>query len=331
MHGRLVALSGNIQALRAKRRYLDCDLNRVWADEELERLRRSHPVEDTAERREQRELLAALDGYFAEGWEHIILLDLHSISAHGAPFAITGDTLQNRAVAFQLSLPVVLGLEERIEGTLLSYVGELGHVAICIEGGQNDVESTVDHHAAAVWLTLVASGLLAEHDVPELAARRELLRRTVKGLPLAAEIRYRKPIPTAESFEMLPGFLNFARVAAGEVVARVGVPGRWRDVRAPTGGLLLMPRYQGQGDDGFFIGREVRPLWLRVSALVRRARLAWILPLLPGIRRDPARPRVLLANPRVARWFVLEILHLFGYRRSARAAAPLVFIRRPGV
>ena len=50
------------------------------------------------------------------------LLDMHSFSADGSPFVILGDTLRNRRLAFPLRTPIVLGLEETIEGTLLSYL-----------------------------------------------------------------------------------------------------------------------------------------------------------------------------------------------------------------
>jgi succinylglutamate desuccinylase len=102
-------------------------------------------------------------------------------------------------------------------------------------------------------------------------------------------------------------------------------------VRVPDDGLLLMPRYQGQGDDGFFLGREVRAFWLRLSAWLRRLPLERVLPLLPGVRRDVRAHRTLLVRPSVARWLTFEVFHLLGYRWARRDAAELVFVRRPDV
>jgi succinylglutamate desuccinylase len=42
-------------------------------------------------------------------------------------------------------------------------------------------------------------------------------------------------------------------VAAGTLLARDD----GGEIRAPFDGLLLMPLYQAQGSDGFFLGREV--------------------------------------------------------------------------
>jgi len=328
MRGRFLALAGNVAALRTKRRYVDRDLNRIWTDEEVAELQRRDPSEDDHEGGEQRALLRELDQLLAGPCERIVMLDLHSISADGGPFVIMADTLQNRVVGFELGVPVILGLEESVTGTLLSYVAELGHVAVCLEGGQNDCPSTIDHHEAAVWVTLVKTGLLARRDVPDLSGKREVLAGSANGLPRVLEIRHRHAVREEAPFEMLPGFRNFRHVTAGEVLARERTPAGAVEVCAPEEGLLLMPRYQGQGADGFFIGRSVRPFWLRLSALLRRAGLERVLPLLPGVRRQGRQLRVLTIEPHVARWFVLEILHLFGYRRAGREGHRLVFVRR---
>jgi hypothetical protein len=89
-----------------------------------------------------------------------------------------------------------------------------------------------------------------------------------------------------------------------------------------------MPRYQALGDDGFFLGREVRPFWLSLSGWLRRARLSWSLRLLPGVRHDRARPGELVVNRSIARWFTFEILHLFGYRWRSREGRLVRFVRR---
>ena len=58
---------------------------------------------------------------------------------------------------------------------------------------------------------------------------------------------------------MLPGFRNFQPVEKGQLLAHSG-PGLAAEVRAPWTGILIMPRYQGQGLDGYFLGRPVDPV-----------------------------------------------------------------------
>ena len=48
---------------------------------------------------------------------------------------------------------------------------------------------------------------------------------------------------------MKPGFKNFQAVTKGELLARYDD----QDVKAEADGMILMPLYQAQGNDGFFI------------------------------------------------------------------------------
>ncbi len=325
VEGRIVGLAGNIAALAQGKRFLAQDLNRLWTEQ---RLGEPSTRNGDPESREQRALLEVFREHLREPWVRVVLLDLHSTSAGGAPFSIVSDTLQSRPIAFALPVPVLLGLEERVVGTLLAWFADQGHVSLCLEGGQNELLSTVDHHVAALWLTLVSTGLLAERDVPDLAAARARLANSTRGLPRVVEIRYRYAIPEGAHFEMQPGFHNFQPVRRGEVLARTS-GAETRAVASPLSARLLMPRYQSQGDDGFFLGREVRPFWLRLSGLLRRLRLGWIPRFLPGVRASRDRAGELVVDRRIARWFTVEILHLFGYRWRARSGSSVVFVRRP--
>ena len=330
VNGRLVALGGNLTGLAGEVRYVDEDLNRLWSEEAIRALRGRDPSQDSVEEGEMRGILREVSRHLKQGpWERVVVLDLHSTSADGAPFSIMADTIQNRRVAFALPVPVLLGLEETLEGTLLSFVGGLGHVAVCLEGGQNELESTVEHHEVALWLSLIAAGVIAPTDAPpDLDERRSALADTAWGLPKVVEVAYREEIAHGDEFHMLPGHTNFDLVDKQQLLA-LGGPGGDREVRAPFDGLLLMPRYQGQGDDGFFLGHEVRPFWLHLSALLRRFRVGSLLPFLPGVTRSPEDPEVLLADPHTARWLPVQLFHLFGFRHARDQGERMVFVRRP--
>jgi len=325
--GELVALVGNRAGLAREARFLDEDLNRLWTAERLAALRARPSARDHAEEREQRELLSELEPLLAR--EHVTLLDLHSTSGGGPPFALAGDTLQNRTVAFALQVPFLLGLEENVSGTLVEHVGALGHVAVVIEGGQSRDPRTADLLESALWITLVSSGVASASDVPELESHRARLRSAARGLPPVIEVAHRHDIAAEDEqrFEMLPGFEGFARVERGTLLAHSG-GGRERPVLAPFSGLLLMPRYQRQGRDGFFLGRSVSPLWLSLSAALRRLHLERLLGLLPGVRVETRGGHALAVDRRVARFFAAELFHLLGYRRREERGHELVVSRR---
>ncbi len=323
IHGRILALAGNLEALRRGVRYVDRDLNRMWAASELDDARAGRDGDGVHELVERRALLAAVEDAIASAGDRVVFLDLHSTSADGAPFSLIGDTLANRGIAFEYPVPVILGLEERVEGALLEYFGERGHIAIGFEAGEHTRATTVDHHEACIWMTLAAAGAVPKDD-PFVAECRDRLRAATHGLPEVVEIRHRHHVDPEDAFVMLPGFENFDAVSKGDLLAQ----DKEGDVRSPEDGRVLLPLYQGQGQDGFFLGREVRRFWLGVSRVLRKVHLEVLLPLLPGIRRHPERPRDFLADPRVARLWTVEVFHLLGFRKCRPIAGKLHFSRR---
>ena len=328
LRGRLVGLAGNLQALEHGERFIDRDLNRMWSSEELDLVHRtSSDDDDGPEARARRALLVIIEGELERhgpASEPVKLLDLHSTSANGAPFSIIGDTLCNRRIARAMPCPLILGLEELVDGALLGYFSERGHVAVGFEGGQHRQPDTIDNSEAALWLALIAAGCLAEDDVAEIAREmRARLSHASAGTPRAVEVRLCYTVEPEARFEMRPGYANFDRVRRGEWLASSGDA----RIEAEFDGRLLMPRYQGQGEHGFFLGRRVNRFWLALSRLLRHLRLERLLPLVPGVVRTGERNR-LRVDPRVVRFFPVKIFHLFGYRRVRPDGDKLAFSRR---
>ncbi|MFT7667748.1 MAG: putative deacylase [Planctomycetota bacterium] len=320
LRGRLVCIAGNLEALRRGERYIDQDLNRSWAagsDEEDD----SVMIYELAV---QRELKALIEKEIENVSESVVFLDLHSTSAGGSPFSIIGDTRQNRRIAFAFPVPVILGLEEAVDGSLLGFFGERGHIAIGFEGGQHEGQDTVRNHVAAIWITLVKSGGLLASETSEVKSAFDQLRAVGNGNPGVIELRYCHRVETGDEFVMHPGFSNFDPVVRGQALAN-DVNGK---VRSREDGLVLLPLYQGQGDDGFFVGREIRRFWLRVSSVMRVLQIGSIVHWLPGVRRVPNEAETLEVNPKVAIWWVVEIFHLLGFRRLRVSAGKLRFSRR---
>ena len=307
--GRLVALAGNRAALRAHERFLARDLNRVWSKADLEDLRVRDPHEDDSEGREQRELLAALEAELDDWHGEPVLLDLHTTSSGGAPFALAADTLQNRRLAEGLPLPLVLGLEEGIEGPLLSYLADRGTPSLVFEGGRHDSQEAEEHLVAALWMFLSTAGLLStEHH--EVSAGEAVLRAATRGAPGLLEIAHVHRIADGDDFRMLEGFSNFDGIEVGQLLAH----DRRGPVRAPHRGLMLMPLYQSQGEDGYFLCRGIAAGWLRFSEACRRTGLETLLPSLPGVDVAHGRPRTLRVAPD-APGVVWRVLRHFGYRK----------------
>lgn len=343
MRGDFVGLAGNLAALECGQRYIDEDLNRMWQRARVDAVlaglrsdigrRPAGPVAraersenlgslDTSELREQQRLLEALREELAGARGDVFVLDLHTTSAESAPFATLGDTRANREFALKLPLPVVLGLEEQIDGAMLEHLDQRGLVGIGIEGGAHQAEESVQAHEDSLWITLAALEMLETADTPELSHRRARLAHASLGLPRVLEVRYRHDIQPDDLFEMLPGFRNFVHVEAGQIVGS----SRSGPVRAPERGRIFLPLYQELGNDGFFIVHEVNPAWLRVSAILRGLGVDRLAPFLPGVRRHPARADALVLGPAPNR-ILIGVLHLLGFRKRVEAGQVLM-IRR---
>jgi len=325
LRGTMMGLAGNLGALRTGRRFATRDLNRRWTPAEVARVMASSLDQLTDEDREQHELLEILQPLLANATSPITFLDLHSASGEGAPFSCMADVLRNRAIAFEIPVPVVLGLEEVVEGAMLGYLCDLGHVGVAVEGGSHLDPDTVDHHEAAIWCALVAAGCLRAPEVPDYGAHRARLQTACAGLPRFVEICQRYVVHKDDGFEMAPGHRNFQPVCAHEPVAT----DRKGPVEAGTTGLMMLPRYQGQGEDGFFVAKPTPRFWLRVSAALRGLRLERLITLAPGVRRNSDEPGTFLADPKIARWRTTDLFHLFGFRRAcSRTDGLLVYSRR---
>ncbi len=323
--GEIVGLTGNLEAIRQGRRFITKDLNRQWRRDHLDAVLRAAPGETLdAEDQEQLELYRDIRESFDRARGRIIFLDLHTTSADGPPFVVLADTLRNRRFAMHFPTPVILGLEEQLGGTLPGYVCDLGHVTMGFEAGRHDDPASIDIHEATVWVALLAAGNVDANDVPAAGRYRETLAAACAGVPRILEIRHHHHVDDDDEFRMEPGFVNFQQVAEGQTVARdkSGV------VRAPERCRMLLPLYQSQGNDGYFLVRRVRPFWLELSALLRRIRFDAAARWLPGVSPHPDRPNTLLVDPRIARWLMVEVFHLLGYRRQGREHGQFVFARR---
>ncbi len=320
--GRVIGLAGNRQALAVGRRYIEHDLNRAWFTDRIELLRTAtRPL--CPEDRELLELYWELEPLLERADGGLFLLDLHTTSGPGPAFSVLEDTLANRAFALNFPVPMVLGFEEEVGGTLSNYMCERGVTGIGFEAGQHREPVAADRAEAAVWIALQAAGLLHDGQAELRQARRRLTSESA-DLPPIVEVRYRHAISSQDGFRMHPNHRTFQRVERGQPLAT----DRSGEVTSPTDGLLLMPLYQKQGDDGFFVVRRVLPVWLRLSALVRRYRFERFVHLLPGVRKHPERPGAFIVNRRIARFLTLELFHLLGFKRIGPVGRYVVLTRR---
>lgn len=257
LRGDFVAVAGNLRALAAGRRFMSYDLNRAWTPfrigEARDRVLSANGSAAVAEDLELVRLLGVLDevtsGRRGSAW----FLDLHTTSGGGGAFTTSADKSRHKRFAMSIPAPLILRLDEHLEGTLTSYMKGVGYTTAVFECGQHEEAESRIRAESAVWLAIRAAGLLADRDVPEARSGYRRLEEAYRHLPRILEMRYRHPVEGEDGYVTRPGFRNFQPVRAGDVIG----DDRHGEVMAPKSGRILMPLYQELGEDGFFVVRDM--------------------------------------------------------------------------
>ncbi len=324
--GELIGISGNLEALDRGERYIDEDLNRIWGPDTIDQILAAdvQPQPSSMEQLERRELIEVFVEYCQKQNSPVYFVDLHTTSAIGSPFITISDTLRNRNFTKNIPVPRILGIEEQLNSTLLNYLNEWGFITIGFEAGQHDDRNSVENCIAVLWIILSHSGCLDPKLVPEYEESLTTLKSASMDDSSYYEVVYRHDIQGGDNFLMKPGYVNFQAVSKGEVLAK----DIDKDIVSPQDGIVFMPLYQKQGTDGFFIIRRINPLWLKLSSVLRKLGVDRLLPYLPGINRQDGNDRCLAVDLRIAKWYLIELLHLLGYRRKTVTDGTLIATKR---
>lgn len=247
--GSVVGLAGNLQALEKKRRYIDEDLNRCFCSERLAQAHAPSP-----ESTEEAELRALTDSIreLATAFEDVCFIDCHTTSSESIPYLSVNAHVESLRLAERYPLYSVIGLEESIPGCFGEYANKLGYRGFTFEAGQHDDLASIENHEAALWLLLVFSGALRKSGVPVFEHFEQMLARNIVEGRRTFRLGAHYKIDKGEEFVMRPGYVNFHAISKDELLAH----NRFGEIRSPCDGRILMPLYQKEGDDGFFILEE---------------------------------------------------------------------------
>ena len=248
--GSFIGIRGNLRAIQNEQRFIDRDLNRMLLKEELTRITALPEESWSAEDRECLDLIRTIE---EEKRKHkpsaSLIIDLHTTTADGGIFTIAADDQMSSTLAKGLHAPVILGFTENLKGTTLSYFNRPLKDDFCIvfEGGQHEDPESVFRTAAAIVNCMRTIGSVDSRHVDH--RHDGMLIKISEGLPKVTKLIYHYKIAEGEQCVMNPGFKNFQPLRTGDVIAK----NENGPVTAPMDGLILMPKYQDLGDDGFFM------------------------------------------------------------------------------
>ena len=242
-------------------RYLDKDLNRSWLSGPIKRIMATEDWEALdAEDQEIKANLEVIEDYVTRDHpDRVMLLDLHTPTAHGGIFSIPATNEESRRVALCMHAPVIHGFLKGLKGTSLHYFSKenfsLDVNAVCFEAGQHEHEDSYKHAVSAIIECYKAIGGFYAKDIE--SKHDQLLQSRSEGLPLEADLVYVHDVAPEDEFRMTDAkvYNNFEPIKKGEILAY----DRNGPIASPCAGLILMPLYQPQGSDGFFIIQERTP------------------------------------------------------------------------
>jgi len=308
INGTIYGVSGNLKALEVNKRFIDEDLNRIWTFENLERLIRKKEL--NTEEKEQSELFDLLNEIVSLNPGPFYFLDLHTTSSKTLPFITISDALINRRFSKLFPVPIVLGIEEYLNGPLLTYINQLGYVSLGFESGQHDEINSIKNHMSFLFLVLVYTRVIKQEDIIDFKDHYNAINNASNNHTEIYEVVHLHRIKQNDVFKMINGFNSFQPIKKGILLAE----SNGKQIKSEKKGILFMPLYQEIGEDGFFIIRKVKPIFLRLSAILRKTKADNLLVLLPGIHWENKRKHVLKVDLKIARFYVKQIFHLFGFR-----------------
>ncbi|PWK20531.1 succinylglutamate desuccinylase/aspartoacylase domain-containing protein [Xanthomarina spongicola] len=308
LKGNLYAIAGNLEALSVNKRFIEQDLNRLWTQDNLENLISNNNLK--AENLEQLDLYNLLKEIKDKHSGPIYFIDLHTTSSKTLPFITINDALINRKFSQQFPVPIVLGIEEYLSGPLLSYINQLGYVSLGFESGQHDDVDAVLNGLSFIYLTLVFAEVLNKNDLVDFEIHYNRLKHQSQNNNHVFEVTYLHKIKQNDNFKMVNGFNSFQKIAKGK---RLAISNN-KDIFSEYNARIFMPLYQSQGEEGFFLIKTIKPIFLKMSELLRRYKGDNLLVLLPGISWHDRKKGILSVNLKVTKYLAKQIFHVFGFR-----------------
>lgn len=303
--GSIYAISGNLKALKEGKRYINKDLNRLWTQKDIDALLQSRSL--VSEHHEQLEIYNLIHEILLKNKGPFYFIDLHTTSSKTLPFITINDAIINRKFSEQFPVPIVLGIEEYLQGPLLSYINTLGYVSLGFESGQHNSKNAISNCVAFINLVLKQTKVVPHLDFDK---NYKTLKIAAQSIDKFFEIAYLHRIENIDSFDILPAFKSFERIKKGELIAKHNN----KEITARYSGRIFMPLYQKNGNEGFFLIKKIPKVFLKLSILLRHLKADRLFVIMPGISWHNKEKGVLKVDLKIAKYYAKSIFHLLGYR-----------------
>lgn len=247
INGKVVGVVGNRKALQNEVRFIDEDLNRTWTSENID-----GGKNDTQEKMEMFKIIKTLQECSESQFEKRYFLDCHTTSSNSEPYISVQDVNENLNWANSFPTYIIRGFSDIVKGSIDRYFSQIGLTGFTFEAGQHQSEVSVDNHKGIIWLSIKNACDLKFEDLKEYPKSAQMLENKKPNRKIF-DIIYRHGLSDEDEFEMMPGFINFQSIQKGDLLAHQNN----KPVYSEWDAYIFMPLYQSQGNDGFFVVKEI--------------------------------------------------------------------------
>lgn len=249
--GTIIGVAGNKEALNNNKRYIDEDLNRTWTEENI-----GEGKKETHEQKEMHEIIEVLQKYPEKDFTKRYFLDCHTTSSASLPYISVQEVNDNDSWAHHFPTYIIRGFSDIVYGCIDHYLSRTGLTGFVFEAGQHTDKVSIENHEGMIWLALKEACKL---DLNKISCYPECVEKFSEiNAPdqKTFEILHRHGLNEGDKFKMNPGFENFQKIKKGQLLAIQN----GEEIKSAWNAFVFMPLYQAQGNDGFFVVQEVKPV-----------------------------------------------------------------------
>jgi len=144
-----------------------------------------------------------------------------------------------------IKIPIITKLFSKVKGSFSQYYNSKNISTIVFEGGAIGDPASIYNHEMGIFRILEKIKIIKKEDVPDFIGKKI----TTNNDNNTYKVKYIHQISENDNFLMKPNVTNFQVIKKGEIL---GYDNNG-DVLSPFDGKILMPLYQEQGNEGFYI------------------------------------------------------------------------------
>ena len=242
--GNIIGIQGNLKAIEKKERFIDIDLNRIWRSKIINQIKNGK-LNDKYEYSELKKIHEILEIIIKKKKKkNIIIIDLHNTSSANGLFTIINNESDYK-IASAIKIPIITKLFNKVKGSFSEYYNSKNISSIVFEGGAIGDPASVHNHEMGIFRILEKCKILKKEDVPESMGEKIAEKENKK----IYKVKYIHQINKGDHFIIKPNTTNFQKIKKGEILGY----DKKGEVLSKHEGKILMPLYQEQGNEGFYI------------------------------------------------------------------------------